>query len=124
MVENKIDLKNIHERELHPFLVTYLDKKMNIHTKTIFHEVSTKTGKGKNEWLHPDIVGFDLPVRNWGEKVLELCGNFTINRATLYSFELKKSITLESLREQFFQAVSNSSWANEGYLVDYLVHLI
>lgn len=117
MVENKIDLKNIHERELHPFLVTYLDKKMNIHTKTIFHEVSTKTGKGKNEWLHPDIVGFDLPVRNWGEKVLELCGNFTINRATLYSFELKKSITLESLREQFFQAVSNSSWANEGYLV-------
>lgn len=40
-----------------------------------------------------------------------------INRATLYSFELKKSITLDTLREQFFQAVSNSSWANEGYLV-------
>lgn len=117
MGERKIDLKNIHERELHPFLVIYLAKKMNIYTKTIFHEVSTKTGRGKSEWLHPDIVGFDLPVRNWSEKVLELCGNFTINRATLYSFELKKSITLETLREQFFQAVSNSSWANEGYLV-------
>lgn len=117
MGENKIDLNNIHERELHPFLVIYLAKKMNIYTKTIFHEVSTKIGRGKSEWLHPDIVGFDLPVKNWSEKVLELCGNFTINRATLYSFELKKSITLDSLREQFFQAVSNSSWANEGYLV-------
>lgn len=117
MAECQIDLTNIHERELHPFLVNYLAKKMNIYTKTIFHEVSTKIGRGKSEWLHPDIVGFDLPVKNWSEKVLELCGNFSINRATLYSFELKKSITLETLREQFFQAVSNSSWANEGYLV-------
>lgn len=117
MKESKIDLKNIHERELHPFLVKYLAKKMNIYTKTIFHEVSTKAGRGKSEWLHPDIVGFDLPVENWNEKILELCGNFDVSRATLYSFELKKSITLETLREQFFQAVSNSSWANEGYLV-------
>ena len=117
MEERKIDLNKINERDLHPFLVTYLANKMNIYTKTIYHEVSTKIGKGKSEWLHPDIVGFDLPVKNWSEKVLELCGNFTINRATLYSFELKKSITLDTLREQFFQAVSNSSWANEGYLV-------
>ncbi|MFR1317155.1 MAG: hypothetical protein ACLSBN_15920 [Clostridium perfringens] len=90
---------------------------MNIYSKTIYHESSTKGNKGKNEWLHPDVVGFNLPVENWSEKVLELCGNFSINRATVYSFELKKTITLESLREQFFQAVSNSSWANEGYLV-------
>lgn len=117
MAGEQIDLKNIHERELHPFLVSYLAKKMNIYTKTIFHEVSTKSGKRKSEWLHPDIVGFDLPVKNWSEKVLELCGNFSMNRAIIYSFELKKSITLETLREQFFQAVSNSSWANEGYLV-------
>ena len=117
MKVSKIDLKNIHERELHPFLVKYLAKKMNIYTKTIFHEVSTKAGRGKSEWLHPDIVGFDLPVENWNEKILELYRNFDVSRATLYSFELKKSITLETLREQFFQAVSNSSWANEGYLV-------
>lgn len=117
MEKNQIDLNSIHERELHPFLVNYLANKMNIYTKTIFHEVSTKTGRGKSEWLHPDIVGFDLLVKNWSDKVLELYGNFSINKATIYSFELKKSITLETLREQFFQAVSNSSWANEGYLV-------
>lgn len=35
----------------------------------------------------------------------------------LYSFELKRSITLDNVREYYFQAVSNSSWANEGYIV-------
>jgi hypothetical protein len=40
-------------------------------------------------------------------------GNILIK---IYSFELKREITLSNLREAFFQAVSNSSWANEGYL--------
>jgi hypothetical protein len=35
----------------------------------------------------------------------------------VFSFELKKSLSFGNLREAFFQAVSNSSWANEGYLV-------
>lgn len=110
-------LNNLHERDIHPFLVRYLAKKLNIYSKTVYHESSAKGSKGKNEWLHPDVVGFNLPVEGWNEKVLELCETFSINRATIYSFELKKSITVETLREQFFQAVSNSSWANEGYLV-------
>ena len=33
------------------------------------------------------------------------------------SFEMKKNIDYSNLRQYFFQAVSNSSWANEGYLV-------
>lgn len=110
-------LNNLSERNIHPFLVRYLAKKLKIYSKTIYHETSTKGNKGKNEWLHPDIVGFNLPLEGLNEKVLGLCENFSINRATIYSFELKKSITVETLREQFFQAVSNSSWANEGYLV-------
>jgi len=110
-------LNNLHERDIHPFLVRYLAKKLNIYSKTVYHESSTKGSKGKNEWLHPDVVGFNLPVECWNKKVLELCKTFSINRATIYSFKLKKSITVETLREQFFQAVSNSSWANEGYLV-------
>lgn len=89
MKDFNIDLNNIHERELHPFLVYYLAKKMNIYTKTVYHEVSTRIGRGKSEWLHPDIVGFDLPVASWDEKVLQLCGEFSLNRATIYSFELK-----------------------------------
>lgn len=35
----------------------------------------------------------------------------------LYSFEVKKELSFLNLREAFFQAVSNSSWAHEGYLV-------
>lgn len=30
---------------------------------------------------------------------------------------IKKEITFSNLRESYFQAISNSSWANEGYLV-------
>jgi hypothetical protein len=36
----------------------------------------------------------------------------------LYSYELKREINSDSeLKKAFFQAVSNSSWANYGYLV-------
>jgi hypothetical protein len=35
----------------------------------------------------------------------------------LISFELKRQVNLTTLREYFFQTVSNSSWANESYLV-------
>ncbi len=35
----------------------------------------------------------------------------------MYSFEVKISLEFPTLREYFFQAVSNSSWAHEGYLV-------
>ena len=32
-------------------------------------------------------------------------------------FEIKIKLNFSNLREYYFQAVSNSSWANEGYLV-------
>ncbi|GAA8570715.1 hypothetical protein HpDR60_22990 [Helicobacter pylori] len=38
-------------------------------------------------------------------------------RHKLFSFELKIRINLSNLKASYFQAVSNSSWANEGYLV-------
>ncbi|GAA7865596.1 hypothetical protein HpMS191_02650 [Helicobacter pylori] len=38
-------------------------------------------------------------------------------RHKIFSFELKKEISLSNLKESYFQAVSNSTWANEGYLV-------
>ena len=38
----------------------------------------------------------------------------------IYSFELKKNIESDNqLKQYFFQALSNSSWANYGYLVAY-----
>jgi hypothetical protein len=117
----KKDMAGFSERELHP-LVSYFaytnpnfNKGKAIYTKTIFHEKSKKAGF--NEWVHPDIVGFYIPIEDWNNKLLELNTISDSNSIRLFSFELKKRIDRSNYREYFFQAVSNSSWANEGYLV-------
>ena len=109
-------LKEIVERDLHCVLNKYCSEILGIKVKTIYHEQSTKN-KGKSEWLHPDMVGFQLTTSNWDSNITNVCKDFSVSKALLYSFELKKSITVDTLREYYFQAVSNSSWANEGYLV-------
>jgi len=101
------------ERDLHPLLTYYARMYMNVYTKTIFHERSKK--RKFSQWLHPDMVGVSFP--KWEKEVLELAKTLGRSNILLYSFEIKKSLTFSNLREAFFQAVSNSSWANEGYLV-------
>ncbi len=51
--------KIVHERDLHPFL-TYMaihNENLKCYTKTIFHEESSKSPKGMDRWLYPDMVG-------------------------------------------------------------------
>ncbi|GAA7391156.1 hypothetical protein BD0138_12630 [Helicobacter pylori] len=51
--------KIAHERDLHPFL-TYMafgNENLKCYTKTIFHEESSKSPKGTDRWLYPDMVG-------------------------------------------------------------------
>ena len=110
-----------HERDLHP-LVTYFayanpafNRGRSIYTKTIMHEKSNKGGY--NEWIHPDIVGFYLPLDDWRPNVIEFNRLSDNNSLRLFSFEIKKGLTKANYRESYFQAVSNSSWAHEGYLV-------
>jgi len=98
------------------------DKKLNSTGKTpwatlsaILHPKSTKKEFG--EWVHPDIVGCYFPIDEWNSEVLELSSAVGNTSLTIFSFELKKELNLSKLRESFFQAVSNSSWANESYLV-------
>ena len=68
-------------------------------------------------WLYPDLVGLqDLSV-GWNSKVRDCVKLYSDKMSKLWSFELKKAITPSNVREYFFQAVSNSSWANFGYLV-------
>ncbi len=109
------------ERDLHPLLsyFAYSNPQFNrgkaILTKTIFHEKSRKNGL--SEWVHPDMVGVYIPIEDWISEIIELNNISNSNAIILYSFELKKYIDRNNYREYFFQAVSNSSWANEGYLV-------
>ena len=66
------------ERDLHPLLAYYansnpsFNRGRSIYTKTIMHEKSTKGGY--NEWIHPDMVGFYLPIGDWQPNVInKLC---------------------------------------------------
>jgi uncharacterized protein len=104
-----------HERDLHPFLSWFAKYGLGaVLTKTILHEKSSK--RNWTEWLHPDLVGFWFPFEDYNPELLALSGN-GLSIARFYSFEMKKELTFSNLRESFFQAVSNSSWANEGFLV-------
>ena len=113
----KIDkTKSYDERDLHRHLSSYL-KNTDIYSKTIFHEQSN--GKDNNQiWTHPDMVG--IKFLNLQTKASQ---NFlkSINRVDTFklsSYELKREINTDTeLKKAFFQAVSNSSWANFGYLV-------
>ncbi|WP_346350276.1 hypothetical protein [Spiroplasma endosymbiont of Calodromius spilotus] len=107
------------ERDLHSVVVKFLhNSAFNISSKTIFHELSSKKVSGKNKWLHPDIVGVHFPFNDFSKKTLKLQKEYLgALKTKFYSFELKKELSFANLRESYFQAVSNSSWANEGYLV-------
>lgn len=103
------------EHHLHPLLAYYADHYMRVFAKTINHTKSSKKEFG--EWVHPDMVGCQFPFMSWSDKVYQLATAINDVSISLYSFELKREISFSNLREVFFQAVSNSSWANEGYLV-------
>lgn len=117
--KEKVETEKFNERDLHPVLVAYTngDSHFKANLKTIFHETSSKATKGKNKWLHPDLVGVYFPFTDYKSVTLELQNHLSITSIKLFSFELKISLNFANLREYYFQAVSNSSWANEGYLV-------
>ncbi len=112
--------KILHERDLHPFL-TYMainNENLKCYTKTIFHEESSKSPKGMDRWLYPDMVGVRFLHAEWSsENLIAFSKKFDTLPVKLVSFELKKEISVHNCRECYFQAISNSSWANEGYLV-------
>jgi len=108
------------EKDLHPYLVSFAASEFSgfeATCKTICHNKSEKKGAKVNEWLHPDIVGFSLETDGWATETVGLFRETDSLPVSLYSFELKQSLSFGTLRENFFQAVSNSSWAHQGYLV-------
>lgn len=55
--------------------------------------------------------------RDWDKDINDSVSLYADKRTKLWSFEVKVLINRSNVREVFFQAVSNSSWANFGYLV-------
>jgi uncharacterized protein len=112
--------KNFHERDLHQLLVNFANSDLHFkaYLKTIFHENSIKKKSGYNEWLHPDLVGVYFPFeKDLDENALDLQKTLSLSSTRLFSFEMKIKLNWANLRQSYFQAVSNSSWAHEGYLV-------
>ncbi len=111
------------ERDLHTLLTkfVYSNQHFRCYTRTILHERSKRKNVGVNKWLHPDIVGVHFPYEEYSKETISLINSLNESTYKLYSFEMKKNLNFENLREYYFQAVSNSSWANEGYLVTFKI---
>ncbi|MEE3776568.1 HTH domain-containing protein [Campylobacter sp. CX2-4080-23] len=107
------------ERDLHQLLTrfAFVNDNFKAYTKTIYHESSKKSQKGVDKWLYPDMVGVSFEYRNYQKELNKFIGKFNFLPIKIYAFEIKKHLSVGNFREYYFQAVSNSSWANEGYLV-------
>lgn len=106
------------ERDLHPLISSYLKSK-KIFSKTIFHEKSNGN-ESHQKWIHPDMIGIKL--LNLSTKQSNDLMKITNKNDTfkITSYEIKREINSDyELKKCYFQAVSNSTWSNYGYLVAY-----
>ena len=106
------------EQDLYPILIEYLKTELKLYCQRIDERRSKNTrGTKGNHWLHPDIVAMQPMDTEWNSLIQDCVRLGAGKRASLWSFEVKKDLSRSNARTSFFQAVSNSSWANEGYLV-------
>lgn len=106
------------EHALYPLLSQYLWEEFGVYSKRIDEKRSSnKRGPNGNRWLYPDVVGMEDLGSEWHQEVRDCVNQYFDKRTKLWSFEAKLLINRSNVRECFFQAVSNSSWANFGYLV-------
>ncbi|WP_165177808.1 HrgA protein [Desulfovibrio sp. ZJ369] len=108
----------LQEQALYPLLISYLSSELRLYSLRIRESCSHNArGAGGNQWLHPDVAAMEPVDEKWNKytrQCVKLNGSTSVR---LWSFEVKKTLTLGNVRKCFFQAVSNSSWAHEGYLV-------
>lgn len=108
--------KNYEERDLHKLFCSWLHTK-GIYAKTIYHEKSNRSDTAQ-KWVHPDIVGVKFEEFEKDATLSLLKATEPKETVHIYSYEMKKKIENDAqLKEYYFQALSNSSWANFGYLV-------
>jgi len=106
------------EHDLYPLLINYLNTEHNLYCMRI-DEKTSKNSRGPkgNIWLHPDVVAMQAVDKGWDNLVRTCVQNGEGQSVKLWSFEVKITLSSSNIRKDFFQTVSNSSWANEGYLV-------
>ena len=111
------EVKVFDERSLHKLFCNFL-RSRNIYAKTIYHEKSSTKVDSAQKWVHPDIVGVQFEEFNNDATLALLKATEPKETVHLYSYELKRKIDSDyQLKHCYFQALSNSNWANFGYLV-------
>lgn len=108
----------VKEHDLYPILSEFLRSELKLYSKRIDEKRSRNSrGAGGNKWLYPDLVGMEDLSCDWQREIKDCVQQYADKKTKLWSFEVKILINHSNVREVFFQAVSNSSWANFGYLV-------
>ena len=108
---------SLKESDLYPLLSNYLWSELDIYSKRIDERRSSnRQGAKGNRWLYPDLVGMENLTADWHPEIKGIVSEYADNKTKLWSFEVKTILNRSNIREAFFQAVSNSSWANFGYL--------
>ena len=109
---------SIKEHDLYPLLIDYLSSEHRLYSKRIDEKRSSNgRGPGGNKWLYPDVVSMEDLSQDWIREIKDCVKEYADKKTRLWSLEVKIRINRSNVREVFFQTVSNSSWANLGYLV-------
>jgi uncharacterized protein len=118
ITESETEKTSFSEHDLYPKLAEFLFSEFAIYSKRIDEKRSgNNKGPRGNRWLYPDVVGMEDLSKDWNQEIKDCVKQYADKKTKLWSFEVKKLINRSNIREVFFQAVSNSSWANFGYLV-------
>jgi hypothetical protein len=106
------------ERDLYPMLIDFISSEVRASAFRINEgTASNRRGPGGNKWLYPDIVAIEALTSGMNKEVVGALQHSGERRARVWSFEVKRLLNRSNVREAYFQAVSNSSWASFGYLV-------
>jgi hypothetical protein len=106
------------EHELYPSLIQFLFSERKVHGFRIDERKSSNaSSSGSNRWLYPDVVGIENLAAGLNPEVMAAIKESSERKVRLWSLEVKILINRSNVRETYHQAVSNSSWANLGYLV-------
>lgn len=120
--EQETPAKHFDERSLHKLFCNYL-RTRGIYAKTIYHEKSSTKGDNAQKWIPPDIVGAQFEDFKNDATLALLKATEPKESIHIYSYELKRRIESDyQLKQYYFQALSNSSWANYGYLVAFEIN--
>ena len=105
------------EQDLHLLLSTYLSLK-GVLAKTLIGDSLIASPDPDQKWIHGNVVGvkFLNPGSKGGRLLLKAAQ--PTGAMALSSYTVRREVHRESeLRQAYFQALSNSSWANYPYLV-------